>query len=204
MRLPGKLIAFEGLDRAGKSTTAQALCESLSDCRVPIIRCGEKFSPLAPLLEAEKLKDLSAFLKTFFFAADRAWTYEKRCIPALEKGHIVLWDRYVDSAIAYRAAEIDQGTTDIDLTFVQDINRVFRQPELTFFIDISVKASMSRSKQTETYSPYKGKFLSIVREKYLAPAEQHGYIIIGGNRSLEEISQTIASIIRTRLKEYFP
>jgi thymidylate kinase len=85
---PGKLIAFEGIDRAGKSSLVARLPDMLADCTVPVVICGELRSPIACMLRRMLRTGGSAFLKTFFFASDRAWTYEKRCLPALNRGEL--------------------------------------------------------------------------------------------------------------------
>ena len=63
---PGKLVVFEGIDQAGKTSVIKELPRLLIHvgCKVPIVICGEKESPLAPLLCGEALKVTSAFIKT--------------------------------------------------------------------------------------------------------------------------------------------
>jgi NAD(P)-dependent dehydrogenase (short-subunit alcohol dehydrogenase family) len=47
---------------------------------------AERLAPVARLLGGAALTEVSPFLKVYFFAADRAWTYERVCGPALPRG----------------------------------------------------------------------------------------------------------------------
>ena len=202
---PGKLVIFEGIDQAGKTSVITELPRLLIHvgCKVPIVICGEKESPLAPLLCGEALKVTSAFIKTYLFAADRAWTYEKICLPALQCGKLVLWDRYVDSALVYRAVDFSFHKSEIDLDFVKLINQPFIHPNLKFYIDISVKTSLARATQGAITEPYDLKFLKQVRMGYLALASKQGYIIINGECPISKVDKNIVFEIKSRIKEIF-
>ncbi len=203
----GKLVAFEGIDRAGKSSIVKLLPEYLADCIVPIRVCGELQSPLAPIIRDLLASGGSPLLKTFLFAADRAWTYEQVCLPALNRGELILWDRYVDSAIVYRAVELSiQPSEIIDLDFVRDINRIFAAADLTIYIDVSVETSHKRAKSARVHEPYVSSFLRLVRAEYLKYASDpaNRYVIIDGERPLEDVVEETAKVIRTRFKEMFP
>ena len=145
LEFTGKLITVEGIDRAGKSTVIKKLPLLLNDCMVPIKICGECQSPLGPIIRDLIKKGGSTFLKTYFFATDRAWTFELECLPALKRGELVLWDRYVDSAIAYRTAELMRSKPCINIEFVERINAPFPKPDLVIYIDITVDTSLKRA-----------------------------------------------------------
>jgi dTMP kinase len=204
MTLPGRLVTVEGIDRAGKSSTLRGLTGLLQDCKVPIVTCGELCSPLTPIIRDMLQKGSSAFLKTFLFASDRAWTYEAMCLPALRRGELVLWDRYVDSAIVYRAIELSQSVSLIDLDFVREINRPFSKPDLVVYIDISVDVSIQRAKATGNKEPYDKEFLENVRAEYQKLALQDEYCIINGEQPIDDVGLAVAKAIRSRLKDLFP
>lgn len=202
----GVLIAFEGIDRAGKSSVVSLLSEYLSDCFAPIRVCGELQSPLAPIIRDILTRGGSPLIKTYLFAADRAWTYEKVCLPALKRGEMILWDRYVDSALVYRSAELSMRPSEIfDLNFVKDVNRVFMPANLTVYIDVSVDTSLRRASSTGTSEPYAPFFLEIVRREYLGRvAREPNYVLIDGERPLQQVTEDVARVIRTHFKELFP
>ncbi|MCA9730916.1 MAG: dTMP kinase [Deferribacteres bacterium] len=200
---PGKLVAFEGIDRAGKTSAMKLLAGVLVNCKVPITLCSEKMSPISDLLSGENLKKTSGFLKTYLFATDRAWTYEKKCIPALQRGELVIWDRYIDSAIVYRTVEFQQMKSTMDINFVNQINGPFIQADLTFILDVSVNTSEKRAIRSGQLEPYTRDFLKQVRVEYLKRSHYPGYIVINGENSLEKIIDEIKSIIQDEFKELF-
>lgn len=200
---PGRLVAFEGLDRAGKSSIVGLLSEMLRDCRVPIVTCGELQSPLASVVRQSVNSGSSAFLKTFLFASDRAWTYERVCLPALRRGDVVLWDRYVDSAIVYRAVEFSRSASEISLDFVRTINSPFPRPELTIYVDISAETSQIRAKISGSKEPYDLDFLDSVRSEYLKLGATSGYVIVDGEEPLKKVATKIAQIVRLQFSDLF-
>lgn len=202
-QLPGKLVVFEGIDGSGKSSILSMLPNLLSCCQVPIIVSGERRSPLAPFLSGEMLRTYSPFLKTYLFAADRAWAYDRECLPALRSGGLVLWDRYVDSAIVYRSVEFQLRRSGLDLEFVRNLNSPFIRPSITFFIDITVEVSLLRTANAKRTELYDAGFLRQVRLEYLALAAERGYIIISGERPILSVAQEVTSVIKDRFKEMF-
>lgn len=200
----GKLVTFEGIDRAGKSSVVTQLTGVLHDCKVPIITCGELQSPIAPALREMLRKGSSPFLKTYLFACDRAWTYEAECLPALRRGDLVLWDRYADSAIVYRTVELSRAPSEIDLEFVKEINRPFMRPHLTIYIDVSEDTSMERARLAGVSGPYAREFLEQARAQYLNLASIKQYSVISGERPLNTVVADTAQTIREQFKELFP
>jgi len=201
--ITGKLMAFEGIDRAGKSSVIRVVHDLLSNLKTPIRLCGEKESPLAILLGSDELRKMTMLMKTYLFAADRAWTYENTCLPALRQGELVLWDRYVDSAIIYRTVEMTQKTSEIDLEFVEKINEPFLRPHLTILIDVSAETSAERAAKESVSEPYDREFLAAVRKEYLKRAELKSYKIVNGERSVDIVADEISSYIRDQFKEIF-
>jgi len=199
----GKLIAFEGIDRAGKTSVIERLPDQLGDCRVSIVRTGELRSPIAQAIRKMVNQQATAFLKTYFFASDRAWAYEAECLPALRRGDLVLWDRYVDSAIVYRTVELSRMRSRINLGFVKAINRPFKKADLTIYIDISEDVSAERARRAGAPALYDLEFLGEVRTQYLDLASRDKYCIINGERPIEEVVTEVAQIIRDEFKELF-
>jgi len=199
----GRLVAIEGIDRGGKSSLVQALPGLLSDCTVPIIVCRERQSPLASLIGDQHLAETSAFLKTYLFATDRAWTCENKACPVLSQGGLVLWDRYVDSALAYRAVEISLKQSKIDIGFVEAINKPFQPADLTIYIDISAETSVARAERQARRQPYGRPFLEAVQREYMLLAKRRNYVVINGERSPETVAQEAASKIREAFGEMF-
>ena len=204
MNTRGRLIALEGIDNSGKTAAVKLLQPRLAaDCRVPVLACGELQSPAADLLRRLLQTGGSVLLKTYMFALDRAWTYEQVFIPAFERGSLVLWDRYTDSAIAYRAAELMKGPSLIDLKFVKMINEPFIPPDLTLCFDVDVDTSMQRGKKAGKHLPYDRDVLERVRKQYALLAMEKEYRVIDGRRPLSDIVKEIERVIKSQFPELF-
>lgn len=201
MKKMGRLVAFEGIDRAGKSTVVNNLSNDPSMSSFTMTVCGELQSPISAFVRELLAKGGSPFLKTFFFASDRAWEYEKRCLPAIERGDLVLWDRYVDSALVYRSIELPDPDSLIDMDFVRIINSPFMRPDLTIYIDISVETSLLRSKYSGEVNPYSHDFLDKVRHCYLNSIPSDTYCVVDGEQSIEDVTEEVGKIIINRFRD---
>ena len=202
----GKFIVFEGLDGSGQSTQASKLVDYLN-------RRTEKFELGRP--EAHSTKEptnnligglirgqLTNNWKTgpeclqLLFAADRAHHLEKEIMPILERGGIVVSDRYFFSTIAYGSLEIP------DWQWLKDINKHFLLPNLTFFLKVSPKVCLQRIKHNrfEMELFEKEEALTKIWQGYerLAKEFKNTYII-DGERSVEEIFDEIKKIIYVKL-----
>jgi len=199
----GKLVVFEGIDNAGKTSVIERLKVLLENCNVPVTVCGELRSPLASILRELLNSEGSPFLKTYFFACDRAWSYERIGLPALQRGELVLWDRYVDSAIVYRTVELANVSSKINLEFVKSINQPFKEADLTIYIDISVETAFKRIKQGWGKVLYNPEFLEKVRAEYLKLAIKKRYCVINGESSLGIVANRVGRAIQQHLKELF-
>jgi dTMP kinase len=193
----GALVAIEGIDRAGKSSVLERLPALLEGLRPSVAATGELRSPIGPFIR-ENLDTMSALQKTYLFAADRAWTYEREATPGLERGDLVVWDRYVASALAYRNVEV--RPTDVGLLrLVGEINRPFPEPDLTIWIDITVDTSIRRAGQGEQQL-YGADFLRAVREEYRRRADEAKWVRIDGEAPPIEVAQEAAREIRIMLE----
>ncbi|MDK2886330.1 MAG: dTMP kinase [Thermosipho sp. (in: thermotogales)] len=193
-------IAFEGLDGCGKSTQLELLFNYLKGLNKKVIKVrepggtdvGEKIRSI--LLNKDlHIIDRSELL---LFLASRAQLVEEIIKPALKDGYFVLADRFADSSVAYQGGARNLGIETVDFLNKFATNNVF--PDLVFFIDISVELALKRlSKKDKDRLEKEGKdFLEKVRKSYLEIAKKRqNFIIINGERSVEEIFSDIKKII---------
>jgi dTMP kinase len=187
------LIALEGLDNSGKTTVLNELKRKLSSDDFTF--CGEFLSPIAAETKSLLTNNSSYFLKTFFFASDRAWTYKNIAIPAFENYKIVIWDRYVDSALAYRRAEISEENI-IDYTFVEKINAPFKKADATLYFNIPVSLSLERAQLSSEKEPYSGEVLRRVKKFYDEKLKvDNSYHCIDARKPLCNVIESTLSII---------
>ncbi len=141
------LISFEGIDGCGKSTQIELVKNYLYNkgYEITVIRepGGTDFSEqIRNLLLHSKLK-INPISELFLFEAARADLVEKVIKLELENGKIILTDRFFDSTTAYQG--FGRG---INVELVQQINLLATTnllPDLTFYLDISLKTSFERS-----------------------------------------------------------
>jgi dTMP kinase len=104
----GRLIAFEGVEGAGKSTQVELLRQSLEKAGHRVVTTREPGgTPVGEQVRSILLDPASALdprTETLLFAAARAQLVEQVIRPALQRGEVVLCDRYVDSSLAYQGA----------------------------------------------------------------------------------------------------
>ena len=146
---PGYLITFEGGEGCGKTSAIKSLIEWLDERGVnySIYRepggteVGDEIrSVLLDFIDREMgPTDLAEVL---LFQASRAQIVEQEILPALNRGKIVILDRYRDSSVAYQGFARGVGCTKIDK--LNDISTQLLMPDLTILLDVDPKVGMQR------------------------------------------------------------
>lgn len=140
----GILITFEGIDGSGKSTQVDMLCKKLSQQDIPHLKCRSPGSTtlgfhLRHMLKENSYDPVTQFL--LFSAAEREMIV-KVIQPALDRGEVVVCDRFCDSSFAYQGA--GQKVPQFFISkVVQNIKRDLR-PDITFLLDISYETMVER------------------------------------------------------------
>jgi len=113
----GKLITIEGLDGAGKSTLAQALAGELEarGLEVELLRepGGVEISERIRALVKDPALTVAPRAEALLYAAARAQLVQELLAPLLERGTLVLLDRFVDSSLAYQGAGRGLGVEEV-------------------------------------------------------------------------------------------
>jgi dTMP kinase len=137
---PGKLIAIESTDGAGRSTQIQLLREWLEVKGYGVVETGWTRSPLMqPTIELAKSSNtLNKLTFVLLYATDFADRLEKEIIPALKAGFVVLSDRYIFTALA-RA-----GVRGVDRSWLRSLYGFAIAPHLVFYLNIDVKTLIGR------------------------------------------------------------
>lgn len=145
-KLAGKFIVLDGPDGSGKTTQLSMLHKHLLELggQVELVRdpggteIGEKIRNL--LLDKDNAR-ICPMCETLLFMASRAQLVEQRIKPALQKGMIVLCDRFISATIAYQgAAGIDPET----IIRLGEIAIGNTWPDLTIILDVPVEVSRQR------------------------------------------------------------
>ncbi|BDQ00747.1 dTMP kinase [Aquiluna sp. KACHI24] len=196
-------ISFEGIDGVGKSTQLESLQEFLISRGHRVLRTlepgGTELGQEIRHLLLHRKGDVAPRAEALLYAADRAHHVATKIRPALERGEIVLTDRYFDSSVAYQGA-----ARDLDVNQVRDIslwavdNLV---PDLTILLDLPAQDAIQRRSRTGTepdrLEREKVEFFERARGMYLELAKEQRFLVIDANQSVDQIQ----AAIRNRLVE---
>lgn len=120
---------------------------------------------------------LDSILKAYLFATDR-YIRMKNITQEDLKNKIMLFDRYVPSALAYRMSE------GVDKNWVTNINSVFPKADIGFFIDITPNESVNRNTDTKFNIKATPERLGKVRNAYLSILDENNLIYINGKLAI--------------------
>jgi dTMP kinase len=151
----GLLITFEGGEGVGKSTQAERLFHKLQGFGIDTIHCQEPgSSDLGNNVRRwiKRANTSSPLAETLLFEAARAQLMFETVRPALDKGKIVVLDRYIDSTLAYQGYA--RGGDLKTIKQLNDIATAGFEPHLTVLLDLDPKVSLSRvSNEPDLFSP---------------------------------------------------
>lgn len=141
----GCFIVIEGIDGSGKSEQFQRLTKRLKKRGYKLVATREptKVYPVGHLIEKvlREEEQVSEEALALLFAADRADHTERKIKPALEEGAVVVSDRYVHSSLAYQSRGMNK---ELDINWIEKINRFALEPDAVIFLDISPMVGQSR------------------------------------------------------------
>ncbi|MFI6298354.1 dTMP kinase [Nonomuraea sp. NPDC050790] len=207
---PGLFLAFEGGEGSGKTTQSRLVAIWLRDQGYDVVQTREPGSTKvgmrlrAILLDAAE-RGLSARSEALLYAADRAEHVEKVIRPALERGAVVVTDRYVDSSLAYQGAgrELEPG----DVSKVNAWATGGLVPHLTVLIDTPPEIGLTRlGGAADRIESEPLEFHERVRKEFraLASAAPARYLVVDGTLRPEEITRTIQDRVREILPDPVP
>lgn len=134
-------IVIEGLDGAGTTTQMGRLAARLAAAGREVVQTHEPTTgPIGRLIRGTLRQEPGAVDPSclpWMFAADRADHLTRLVEPALERGAVVLADRYLHSSLAYQSLELG-------LEQVYALNATFRVPDLTVLVDVPVEICLAR------------------------------------------------------------
>lgn len=208
--MPGLFVTLEGGDGSGKSTQQRLLAEWLEASGRTVVRTRE---PGGTDLGAE-LRELILHRRGYMapraeallYAADRAQHVATVVRPALERGEVVLQDRYLDSSIAYQGA----GRV-IDADEIRSLSMWASEgllPHLTVLLDIDPVEGRTRL-QGKRYDRLEAEALDFhhrVRQGYLAlaDAEPDRFLVLEATRPIADLAEAIRERVTVALTDARP
>jgi dTMP kinase len=206
----GLFIALEGGEGAGKTTQARLLAIWLREQGYDVVTTREPGATKVGMRLRAVLLDtahagLSARAETLLYAADRAEHVATVINPALDRGAVVVTDRYVDSSLAYQGA--GRKLPAAEVARVNQWATGGLVPDLTVLLDMPPAHGLGRrARSADRLEAEPLDFHERVRTGFLslARAEPERYLVLDASRPADELSREIQERIRDMLPDPVP
>ncbi|MDI1248267.1 MAG: dTMP kinase [Lacunisphaera sp.] len=206
----GKLISFEGSEGSGKSTQIARLAAHLQKIGREVVatrepggtEIGEQIRNI--IVHNSRGDEMCPETELLLFTAARAQVVREVIAPALQRGAVVLSDRYLDSSTVYQgiARNLAPGpVSEINQFAVGNV-----MPDLTIVIDVPTEVSLARIRQRASDLPDRMErenisFYTKVREGYLLLAKQWPgrVVVLDGTLTPDQLDQLVWAAVEPRL-----
>lgn len=182
-------VALEGIDGSGKGTQARLLSSWLRDKGYPCHLTAEPTTgEVGKVIRGHLQEDFDSRALALLFAADRA-LHLREIMPRLERGEMVISERYLYSSLAY------QGALGLDLQWLRSINSFAPGADMVFYLDLEPGVALERITSLNSFRRERKKesyeredFLARVREIYLQLAqEEENFEVVDAHRKIGEV-----------------
>ena len=203
MAARGMFITFEGGDGSGKSTQIQSVRDWFESRGREVIVTrepgGTELGTEIRRLVQNGPEDVDARTEALLYAADRAYHVATVIRPALERGAVVLGDRYIDSSLAYQGAARSLGVDEIASLSAWATQGLY--PSLTFLLDLPPEVgARRRTDAPDRMERESMDFHERVRHEYLrlADAEPERIVVIDAVGTVDEVFSEIRGVLVER------
>ena len=183
-------IVFEGIDGSGKSSVITRLKKYLEACNFMVkVTAEPTHSELGDYILTKR--GLSPETEALLFTADRSM-HTEQIKKWMEKGYIVICDRYYGSTFAY------QSVAGMDVNWLKTINsRVVIKPDVTILMDIDPVISLKRVNERGERSRFeKLNYLRKVRNAYLSIADELNFAVVNANQDRDTVARDVIEIVK--------
>ncbi len=194
----GIFIAFEGGEGTGKSTQSKLLAKWLEHEGETVLLSREPGGTelgkdLRKILLGHETGDISPRAEALLYAADRAHHVYSVIRPALDRGEVVISDRYFDSSAAYQGAGRVLNPTEVARISRWATESLY--PTLTILIDLPAEIGLGRLQSRDRLEAESNDFHERVRQEFLqiAMMDPERYFVVDGTQSVEEINAQITA-----------
>lgn len=188
------IISFEGGEGVGKTTHVSHLCSYLSKKELPWLSLREPGgSCLSEEVRALFLKEgLDTMTELLLVLASRKQNIKELIEPGLEKGSIVIIDRFIDSTIVYQG--IAGGLGPDIVKHLMEQTGTWLEPDLTFVLDIDPETALRRIIPGDKFENQGIHYHQMLRKAFLDIATDKRHRIINADRDSIEVAREIRSI----------
>ena len=205
MAARGVFITFEGGDGSGKSTQIQSVRDWFESRGREVVVTrepgGTELGTEIRRLVQNGPEDVDARTEALLYAADRAYHVATVIAPALERGAVVLGDRYIDSSLAYQGAARSLGVDEIASLSAWATRGLY--PSLTFLLDLPPEVgARRRTDAPDRMERESMDFHERVRHEYLrlADAEPDRFVVIDAVGTVDEVFSEIRGVLVERFE----
>lgn len=193
----GVFIVFEGGDGVGKTTQVDLLCAWLTNAGHQVLKTFEPGdSLLGAMIRRVVLDpatgDMSPRAEALLYSADKAQHIFSVVRPALERGSVVVCDRYIDSMLAYQGAGRSLRLTDLE--FIARWATEDLRPDLTVVLDAKLSDGVHAKPDKDRLESAGDVFHERARLFFLelARRDPERYLVLDARASREEIAAQVA------------
>ena len=204
-------ITFEGIEGSGKSTQLRRVAERIPDAVVTKEPGGTPVADRVRAVLLDSRSQMDPVAEVLLFAASRRENTLKVIRPALDRGAVVLCDRFTDATLAYqgfgRLLNLDQ------LRALNAWATNSLVPDLTLLFDLPEQTGLARARSRNAdasqdegrFEAENLRFHQRVREGYLtlAGAEPSRFVRIDGEGDVDDVYARVESVLAARLPRYF-
>lgn len=206
-----KFITFEGGEGSGKSTVMKDVATRLTKEGYKLVLTREPGgTPIAEeirnvILDKDNTR-MDPRTEALLYAASRRQHLVEKIWPALERGEIVLCDRYLDSSLAYQG-----GARGLGVDEVLSINMFATEgeyPDLTLLFDLEPEEGLKRieknkGREVNRLDLEKLEFHKKVRDNFHALAKKYStrYVVIDASKPLNEVEDEVYKIIKETISK---
>jgi dTMP kinase len=202
----GVFVCFEGGEGSGKSTQSRRLADWLEDQGYVVLLTFEPGDTevgrqLRTIVLSPETGEISDRTEALLYAADKAEHVDSVVQPALDRGEVVITDRYVDSMLAYQGA----GRALV----LDEVEQVARwathdlRPHLTVVLDLEPEHGLGRFEGRDRIEGESLEFHQRVRAEFLrmAEADPDHYLVLDARSDVDELSARVRAAVTPLLAQ---
>lgn len=205
MTSTGLFVAFEGGEGAGKSTQVKLLAKALGRRGVETVTTFEPGDTsvgrqLREILLGHETGTLDPRTEALLYAADRAEHVAQVVTPSLERGAVVISDRYIDSSLAYQGAGRTLDPLDVERVSIWATGGLW--PDLTVLLDIDPAVGLTRfTTPADRLEAEPLAFHERVREQFLGLSRRDPgrYLVLDASAPVSDVAAQIRQAVEERL-----
>jgi dTMP kinase len=203
-------ITFEGPEGSGKTSHIPPLVEFLSEKGFTVFPTREPGGTsigeqIREVLHSLKNTEMHARTETLLYQAARAQFVEQVVRPRLDRGEIVLSDRYADSTLAYQGYGHQQDLAQVHSLIQYATGGLV--PDLTVLLDVPVEVGLKRKKRADEWNrldAYDLDFHRRVRAGYLEMVKQEPgrWAVVDAGRKWDDVQEELRMVIQKQIYRY--